>query len=140
VNRALSRGCGRAAPGERVRAGVPQNSGTNGTRIAASGAQGLRAPMTLEGPSDAEVFRPYVRRVLGPTLKRGAIVGRDNLSAHKGEGGAETITARRARLEYLPPMRPTLTPLRPAGQKANRLYAGPRRVRLRRWQARSRRP
>ena len=111
MNRALSRGCGRAAPGERVRAGVPHNSGTHGTRIAASGAQGLSAPMTLEGPSDAEVFRPYVRRVLGPTLKRGDIVVMDNLSAHKVKGVVETITARRARLEYLPPYAPDFNPL-----------------------------
>jgi len=39
--------------------------------------------MTIEGATDAEVFRVYVRRVLCPTLRKGDVVIMDNLSPHK---------------------------------------------------------
>ena len=117
MNRALTRGFGRAAPGERVREGVPQNYGANLTMLAAIGVRGLSAPMTIEGPVDAEVFCTYIRKVLGPTLKRGDLVVMDNLSAHKVSGVAEAIRARRARLEYLPPYSPDFNPIEPCWSK-----------------------
>ena len=111
MNRALTRAFGRAAPGERVREGVPQNYGANVTMLAAIGVRGLSAPMTIEGPVDAEVFCTYLRKVLGPTLKRGDIVVMDNLSTHKVTGVAEAIRARKAHVEYLPPYSPDFNPL-----------------------------
>ena len=44
--------------------------------------------MTVEGATDTEVFRAYVRQVLGPTLRAGDLVIMDNLSPHKS---AETL-------------------------------------------------
>jgi transposase len=79
--------------------------------LAALGARGLSAPMTIEGPVDAEVFCTYLRKVLGPTLRKGDMVVMDNLSAHKVNGVAEAIRARRTHLEYLPPYSPDFTPL-----------------------------
>ena len=117
MNRALPRGFGRAAPGQRVHEGVPQNSGANVTMLATLGIRGLSAPMTIEGPVDAEVFCTYLRKVLGPTLKRGDIVVMDNLSAHKVNGVAEALRARRARLEYLPPYSPDFNPIEPCWSK-----------------------
>jgi hypothetical protein len=46
---------------------------------------GSTACMTIEGATDAEVFRAYVRRVLCPTLRKGDVVIMDNLSPHKSE-------------------------------------------------------
>ena len=41
--------------------------------------------MTIEGATDTEVFRAYVRRVLCPILRKGDLVILDNLSPHKSE-------------------------------------------------------
>lgn len=108
---ALTRLYGRAAPGERVAEGVPQNYGENVTMLAAIGLGGLQAPMTVNGAVDGAVFLAYVREALCPTLEAGDVVVMDNLKAHKVAGVAEAIEARGARLEYLPPYSPDLNPI-----------------------------
>jgi transposase len=110
-NLALTRLYGRAAPGERVAEGVPQNYGENLTMLAAIGLDGLQAPMTVNGAVDGAVFLTYVRGVLAPTLSAGDIVVMDNLKAHKVAGVREAIEARGARVEYLPPYSPDLNPI-----------------------------
>jgi hypothetical protein len=42
--------------------------------------------MTVDGVTDAEVFRTYVKRVLAPTLHPGDIVVMEDLRAHKAVG------------------------------------------------------
>jgi transposase len=111
MNLALTRLYGRAAPGVRVVDTVPQNYGQNISLLAALSPSGLSAPMTVEGAVDAEVFRLYVKEVLGPTLRPGDMVLRDNLAVHKVAGIEETLRARGARLEYLPPSSPDLNPI-----------------------------
>lgn len=110
-NLALTRLYGRAAPGERVAEGVPQNYGENVTILAAIGFDGLQAPMTVNGAVDGAVFLAYVREMLCPTLAEGDIVVMDNLKAHKVAGVREAIEARGARLEYLPPYSPDFNPI-----------------------------
>lgn len=110
-NLALTRLYGRAAPGERVAEGVPQNYGENVTMLAAIGLGGLQAPMTVNGAVDGAVFLAYVREVLCPTLSAGDIVVMDNLKAHKVAGVAEAIEAAGARVEYLPPYSPDMNPI-----------------------------
>jgi transposase len=111
INLAMTRLYGRAPKGERVVGSVPQNYGANITLLGALGVEGLRAVMTVEGATDADVFRTYVKRVLGPTLAPGDIVVLDNLSAHKATGIQQALARRRARLLYLPPYSPDLSPM-----------------------------
>ncbi|MDQ3258327.1 MAG: transposase, partial [Acidobacteriota bacterium] len=66
-NLALTRRSGRAAPGQRVSEGVPQNYGENITMLATIGLDGVSAPMTLNGAVDGDAFLIYVREVLCPT-------------------------------------------------------------------------
>jgi transposase len=110
-NLALTRLYGRAAPGERVSEGVPQNYGENVTTLAAIGLDGVCAPMTVNGAVDGAVFLAYVREVLCPTLREGDVVVMDNLRAHKVAGVREAIEARGARVEYLPPYSPDFNPI-----------------------------
>ncbi|MCA1603173.1 MAG: IS630 family transposase [Acidobacteria bacterium] len=110
-NLALTRLFGRAAPGQRVAEGVPQNYGENVTMLAAIGMGGVSAPMTVNGAVDGEVFLAYVREMLVPTLREGDIVVMDNLSAHRVAGVAEAIEAKGARVEYLPPYSPDFNPI-----------------------------
>jgi transposase len=111
TNIAMTRLYGRAPRGQRVTGSVPQNYGQNITLLAALSATGVEAVMTVEGATDGDVFRTYVREVLAPTLSKGDIVVLDNLGAHKVEGVREAIEARGARLIYLPPYSPDLNPI-----------------------------
>ena len=113
----MTRQYGRAPRGTRVIGSVPQNYGSNVTMLGTLGAQGLQAVMTVEGATDAEVFRTYVKRVLGPTLRRGDIVVMDNLRAHKAVGVQQALARRGARLLYLPPYSPDLSPIEPCWSK-----------------------
>jgi len=103
VNRALTRLYGRAPKGERVSGAVPQNDGAKVTMLAALGSQGVEAVMTMEGATDAEVFRADVEQVLRPTLQPGDLVMMDTLRAHKAAGIREAIEQAGAQLLYLPP-------------------------------------
>jgi transposase len=107
----MTRLYGRAPKGERVIGAVPQNYGANVTMLAALGSQGVEAVMTIDGATDAEVFRVYVEQVLRPTLRPGDIVIMDNLQAHKAAGIREAIEQTGARLQYLPPYSPDLSPI-----------------------------
>jgi transposase len=113
----MTRLYGRAPKGERVIGSVPQNYGQNVTMVAALGNHGLQAVMTVEGATDAAVFRAYVKHVLGPTLSPGDIVVLDNLGAHKAVGIQQMLARRRVRLLYLPPYSPDLAPIEPCWSK-----------------------
>jgi DDE superfamily endonuclease len=81
VNLAMTRAYGRAPARERVMGSVPQNYSQNVTMLGALSVQGLHAVMTVDGATDTDVFRTYVRQVLGPTLTPGD-------SAYRGESPA----------------------------------------------------
>jgi hypothetical protein len=113
VNLAMTRLYGRAPAGQRGIGSVPQNYGPNVTILGALGIQGLQAVMTVDGATDADVFRTYVKQVLGPMLTPGDIVVMDNLRAHKAVSVQQAIARRGARLLYLPPYSPDLSPIEP---------------------------
>lgn len=109
----MTRLYGRAPRGERIVGTVPQNYGADVTMLAALGRHGVEAVMTIDGATDAEVFRAYVARVLRPTLCPGDIVIMDNLRAHKAAGLREAIEQAGAQVLYLPPYSPDLSPIEP---------------------------
>ena len=67
--------------------------------------------MTIEAPTDGEIFLAYLEQVLGPQLEPGDVVVMDNLAAHKVAGVRESIQARGAELLYLPPYSPDFNPI-----------------------------
>jgi transposase len=107
----MTRLFGRAAPGERIFEGAPQNYGENISMLACLSPSGISAPMTIEGAVDSLVFLEYIKQVLAPTLSEGDVVVMDNLSAHKVKGVRELIEGRGAKLIYLPPYSPDLNPI-----------------------------
>lgn len=111
VSLRMTRRFGRALPGKRVHDAIPKNYGRNVTIIGSLSCYGLDAVMTVEGATDAAVFRAYVSMVLAPTLRPGDIVVMDNLGAHKVAGIADAITGRGAELIYLPPYSPDCSPI-----------------------------
>ena len=79
--------------------------------------RGMIAAMTVESPTDGDVFLAYIEQVLGPRLLPGQVVVMDNLSAHKVAGVRRLIEARGAQLLYLPPDSPDFNLIEQAWSK-----------------------
>lgn len=77
--------------------------------------------MTVESPTDGDVFLAYVEQVLGPQLEPGDVVILDNLPAHKVDGVRSLIESRGAQLLYLPPYSPDFNPIEQAWSKIKEL-------------------
>jgi transposase len=107
----MTRDYARAPCGERALGTVPRNRGDVTTMIGALDIRGVRAMMTVEGATDAEVFETFLERVLLRKLRPGDIVVLDNVGAHKPEHVRRLIQRAGARALYLPPYSPDLNPI-----------------------------
>lgn len=67
--------------------------------------------MEVEGATDAQIFREYVRQVLAPSLEPGDIVIMDNLRVHYDPEALRLIEARKASVKFLPPYSPDFNPI-----------------------------
>lgn len=121
VTTEMTRRYGRAARGERVHDAVPAGHWRTLTLLATLCVGGVRAAMTVEAPTDGDVFLAYVEQVLAPRLIPGEIVILDNLPAHKVAGVRVLIEARGAFLLYLPPYSPDFNPIEQAWSKIKEL-------------------
>ena len=108
---AMTREYARSPKGERALGAVPRNAGTVTTMIGALDLTGVRAMMTVEGATDAEVFETFVDRVLARRLRQGDIVVLDNVGAHRTDEARRRIEAAGATVLYLPPYSPELNPI-----------------------------
>ena len=101
--------------------------------VCALDAQGLLAPLVLDGPLDSAAFVSWVEQFLAPELRAGDIVVMDNLSSHKVAGVKEAIEGVGAALRYLPPYSPDYNPIEQAfaklkGAAAQKPGANSRRI------------
>jgi transposase len=108
---------GRAPNGVRLAMAVPHGHWKTTTFVAALRADGLTAPLVVDG----EMFEAYVRQFVVPTLKPGDAVVMDDLAAHKRAGVREAIEAAGCRLLFLPPYSPDLNPIEQAFTKLKAL-------------------
>lgn len=106
----MTRRYGRVSGGQRLHDSAP-GRWRSWTLLGAVGIQGWVATMTIEAPTDTEVFLGFLDQVLCPQLKPGQVVVMDNLAAHKVAGVAERIQATGAQLRYLPPYSPDFNPI-----------------------------
>jgi transposase len=72
---------------------------------------GSTACLAMDGATDTEAFRIYVREVLCPTLRPGDLVILDNLSPHKSQPTLALIAAAGAAALFLPASSPDLNPI-----------------------------
>jgi hypothetical protein len=104
--------------GHRGRAGGGRHAHAGPRRtLTLLGAMTLRvwvAVMTIESPTDGDVFLAYVEQLLCPRLEPGQVVVMDNLAVHRVAGVRAWIEARGAELLYLPPYSPDFNPVEPA--------------------------
>ena len=113
----MTRRYGRAPRGERVAEGTPAGHWHTLTLLSALSLEGVIAAMTVEAPTDGDVFLTYVEQVLCPRLRPGQVVVMDNLPAHQVDGVRSLIETVGAELLYLPPYSPDFNPIEQAWSK-----------------------
>lgn len=79
---------GRALGGARLLDSAPHGHWCTTTMIASIRIDGASACMAVEGATDRDVFREYVRMVLAPSLRPGDIVVLDNFGGAWRQRGA----------------------------------------------------
>jgi transposase len=121
VTTALTRLYGRSQDGARICEATPGGRWSVLTMLGALRLCGLDAMMTIEAPTDGDIFLAFVEQVLGPKLRAGDVVVADNLSAHKVPPVRHAIESRGARLLFLPPYSPDLNPIEKAWSKLKTL-------------------
>lgn len=117
----MARRYGRSQRGTRCIASIPHGHWKTTTFVGGLRAEGMTAPMVLDGAMDGPAFIAYVEQFLAPTLKPGDIVVMDNLPAHKPHAVRAAIEAVGAELRYLPPYSPDLNPIEMAFSKLKAL-------------------
>ncbi len=117
----MARNRGRCRRGRRLRAAVPHGHYKTVRLVAGLRLRGLVAPKAFDRPINAASFEGWVEKCLVPTLSKGDIVVRDNLSSHKGERVEQLIKAAGAELRYLPPYSPDMHPIEKAYSKLKAL-------------------
>jgi len=111
ANTKMTRRYGRAPRGQRVVGRVPHGHWKTTTFVAGLRAEGLVAPMVIDGAMNGDVFVAYAQQVLVPTLRAGDIVVLDNLSSHKRVAAVRAIERAGCSVAYLPPYSPDLNPI-----------------------------
>ena len=129
---AMTRVRGRAPRGERLVCPVPYGRWRTTTFLCGLRADGLVAPLVLDGAINGPAFLAWVEQMLAPALRPGDTVVADNLGSHKVAGVREAIEARGAALLFLPPLQPRPEPDRTRLQQAQAAAPhrrGPHRIR-----------
>jgi transposase len=111
ANTKMTRRYGRAPRGQRLVGRVPHGHWKTTTFVAGLRADGLVAPMVIDGAMNGDLFVAYARQVLVPTLRVGDIVVLDDLSSHKRVAAVRAIEGAGCSVVYLPPYSPDLNPI-----------------------------
>ena len=121
VTTSMTRLYGRCVGGRRIHEATPGGHWKILTILSAMSMRGMVATMTIEEPTDADIFLAYVGHLLCPVLRPGDVVVMDNRSSHKAVGVRAWIENQGAELIYLPPYSPDLNPIEKAWAKLKQL-------------------
>lgn len=111
VTTVLTRLCGRAPKGERVRESVPKNYGQSTSVVSLIGLAGVETTMLIEGAVDTLAFNAFCENFLRPCLREGDVLVLDNLGAHKASRIEEIARECGAKVIWLPPYSPDFSPI-----------------------------
>jgi transposase len=122
IHLGMTRRYGRAPVGERLYdSEVPGDPGRNISLIGAMSLDGLMATMSIVGSVNTDVFLFYIQEILMPQLWVGAIIVMDNLPVHHATVVREAIEAVGAKIVFLPPYSPDLSPIELCWSKLKQL-------------------
>lgn len=125
----MARTHGRCPKGERLVMDVPHGHWKTTTFVAALRAEGMTAPVVIDGAVTGDLFVAYVEQQLVPALRPGDVVVVDNLACHKRAGVRRAIEAAGCELRLLPAYSPDLNPIEKAFSKLKaRLRAAAKRT------------
>lgn len=117
----MTRSHGYAPCGQRLVGQAPYRRWQTSTFLGVMRADGLLAPLVVDGAMTSELFLAYVERVLIPELRPGDVVVLDNLTCHTQKAVRQALEAVGCRVEYLPAYSPDLNPIEMAFSKLKRL-------------------
>jgi transposase len=125
----MARTHGRCRRGDRLVMAVPYGHWKTTTLVAALRADGMVAPVGIDGAVTGDLFVADVEQPLRPSLRPGDIVVMDNLACHKRAGVRAAVAAAGAEVRYLPPYSPDLNPIEKAFSRLKaRLRAAAKRT------------
>jgi hypothetical protein len=103
---------------------VPRTHGKNTTLVGALPPDGRPAPWMIAGAMDTATFAWSITEALGPTLRPGQVVVRDNLRVHTAASIRQALAARHCEVLFLPPDSPDFTPIDQAFSKITAILRG----------------
>ncbi len=122
IHREMTRLYGRAPVGERLYdSEAPGNGGKNISLIGGMSLDRLIATLSIIGSVNTDVFLFYIQEILVPQLWVGAIIVMDNLPVHHASVVREAIEAVGAKVVFLPPYSPDLSPIELCWSKLKQL-------------------
>lgn len=122
IHLAMTRLYGRAPMGERLYdSEAPVNRGEHISLIGGISLDGLIATLSIVGSVNTDVFLFYIQEILIPQLWPGAIMVMDNLPVHHASAVQEAIAAVGAKVVFLPPYSPDLSPIELCWSKLKQL-------------------
>lgn len=122
IHLAMTRLYGRAPIGERLYDSEPPGApGKNISLIGGMSIDGLIATLSVVGSVNTQVFLFYIQEILIPQLWVGAIIVMDNLPVHHAVVVREAIEAVGAKVVFLPPYSPHLSPIELCWSKLKQL-------------------
>jgi transposase len=122
IHLGMTRLYGRAPIGERLYdSETPLNRGENISLIGGMSLDGLIATLSIVGSVNTDVFLFYIQEILLPQLWDGAVIVMDNLPVHHASVVQQTIEAVGAKVVFLPPYSPDLSPIELCWSKLKQL-------------------
>lgn len=111
ANLGMSTEYARAEGGERAVMPKPFNVGEKFSIIGAIALSGIVAMMYIESAVNTAIFKTFVSEILVPKLRRGQFVIFDNVGFHKSQEIIDLIKNAGAKVVFLPPYSPDLSPI-----------------------------
>jgi transposase len=107
----MTRTYGRIAQNQRLILPCPYARGSKYSIISAISICEVMAALYTNGSVDSQIFLHFLEYSLVPNLKPNQTIILDNVSFHKVKGVKELIESTGARVLYLPPYSPDLSPI-----------------------------
>jgi len=111
ANLSMTSDYARAEGGERAKAPKPHLPGNKFSIIGAIGLACIVATMYITSSVDKDTFEAFVTQSLVPKLEAGKYVVMDNVPFHKNNYIVSLIESTGARVVFLPPYSPDLSPI-----------------------------
>jgi transposase len=111
ANLGMTSNYARAEGGQRIKMPKPFDTGEKFSVIGAVSLTGIVAMMYVASAVNGDIFKAYVEQLLIPKLCRGQFVIFDNVGFHKSKELIALIEKAGAKVVFLPPYSPDLSPI-----------------------------